>query len=124
MQKGGFYWAGAYVCRDYVLVGTDDGKSGYTSKTANVLLLDPMSGKLLDSMTGFAGDIRSTICYDEATNAFYFDSKGSYFYRVRVQKDTDGAWRLTDRAELPIGGMSKMCIRDRDSSVRGLPEGR
>ena len=89
-----------------MLVGTDDGKSGYTSKTANVLLLDPMSGKLLDSMTGFAGDIRSTICYDEATNAFYFDSKGSYFYRVRVQKDTDGAWRLTDRAELPIGGMS------------------
>ena len=106
VQKGGFYWAGAYVCGDYVLVGTDDGKSGYTSKTANVLLLDPMSGKLLDSMTGFAGDIRSTICYDEATNAFYFDSKGSYFYRVRVQKDTDGAWRLTDRAELPIGGMS------------------
>ena len=91
VQNGGFYWAGAYVCRDYVLVGTDDGKSGYTSKTANVLLLDPMSGKLLDSMTGFAGDIRSTICYDEATNAFYFDSKGSYFYRVRVQKDTDGA---------------------------------
>lgn len=106
VQKGGFYWAGAYVCRDYVLVGTDDGKSGYTSKTANVLLLDPMSGKLLDSMTGFAGDIRSTICYDKATNAFYFDSKGSYFYRVRVQKDTDGAWKLTDRAELPIGGMS------------------
>ena len=106
VQKGGFYWAGAYVCGDYVLVGTDDGKSGYTSKTANVLLLDPMSGKLLDSMTGFAGDIRSTICYDEATNAFYFDSKGSYFYRVRVQKDTDGAWKLTDRAELPIGGMS------------------
>ena len=106
VQKGGFYWAGAYVCSDYVLVGTDDGAAGYTSATANLLLLDPKSGKLLDSMGGFTGDIRCSICYDTATKAFYFDSKGGYFYRVRVQKDADGAWKLTDRAELSIGGMS------------------
>ncbi len=106
VQKGGFYWAGAYVCSDYILVGTDDGESGYTSATANLLLLDPKSGALLDSMGGFTGDIRCSICYDTATKAFYFDSKGGYFYRVRVQKGTDGAWKLTDRAELSIGGMS------------------
>lgn len=106
VQKGGFYWAGAYVCSDYILVGTDDGESGYTSATANLLLLDPKSGALLDSMGGFTGDIRCSICYDTATKAFYFDSKGGYFYRVRVQKGADGAWKLTDRAELSIGGMS------------------
>ena len=28
-QTGGFYWAGAYVCDDFLLIGTDDGQSGY-----------------------------------------------------------------------------------------------
>lgn len=105
VQKGGFYWAGAYACEDYVLIGTDDGEDGYSSDTANLLLLDPKSGKLLDSMTGFTGDIRCSICYDTATKAFYFTSKGGYLYSVQVQK-SGSSWKLANKKQLKLGGMS------------------
>ena len=105
VQKGGFYWAGAYACEDYVLIGTDDGEDGYSSDTANLLLLDPKSGKLLDSMTGFTGDIRCSICYDTATKAFYFTSKGGYLYSVQVQK-SGSSWKLGNKKQLKLGGMS------------------
>ena len=105
VQKGGFYWAGAYACDDYVLIGTDDGEDGYSSDTANLLLLDPKSGKLLDSMTGFTGDIRCSICYDTATKAFYFTSKGGYLYSVQVQK-SGSSWKLANKKQLKLGGMS------------------
>lgn len=83
-SKGGFYWAGAYVSNDYVLVGTDDGESGYTAQTSRLLMLDAKTGKLLDSWNNLNADIRSTICYDSATNAYYFTSKGGSFYSVQV----------------------------------------
>ena len=39
-NPGGYYWAGAYACEDYVLVGTDDGADESTSMTGSLLLLD------------------------------------------------------------------------------------
>lgn len=84
-QKGGFYWAGAYVSDDFVIVGTDDGKAGYSSQTSQLLLLEPLTGKLLDAWTGLDGDIRCTVVYDEVTNAYYFTSKGGAFYCVQVE---------------------------------------
>ena len=105
VRSGGFYWAGAYACENYVMIGTDDGEAGYKSDTASLLLLEPKSGALLDSMDGFTGDIRSSICYDETTNAFYFTSKGGYLYSVQVQKDGT-SWKLANRRQLPLGGMS------------------
>lgn len=105
VRKGGFYWAGAYVCSDYVLVGTDDGEDGYTSDTASLLLLDPKSGELLASMNGFTGDIRCSVCYDQKTNAFYFTSKGGYLYSVQVQKNGT-SWKITNNGQVRLGGMS------------------
>ena len=105
VRKGGFYWAGAYVCSDYVLVGTDDGEDGYTSDTASLLLLDPKNGELLASMDGFTGDIRCSVCYDQKTNAFYFTSKGGYLYSVQVQK-SGATWRITNKRQAHLGGMS------------------
>lgn len=105
VRKGGFYWAGAYVCSDYVLVGTDDGEDGYTSDTASLLLLDPKSGELLASMNGFTGDIRCSVCYDQKTNAFYFTSKGGYLYSVQVQKNGT-SWKITNNGQVQLGGMS------------------
>lgn len=90
---GGFYWAGAYANDDFVLVGTDDGTSSCTSQTSSMLLFDSLSGKLLDSWDGLDGDIRSTVVYDNTTNAYYFTSKGGTFYSFKVSKSSDG-WEI------------------------------
>lgn len=86
-QKGGFYWTGAYVCDDYLLVGTDDGCNGSSSNTAQLLSLDPLSGKVIDHLDGIAGDMRSSVAYDKETERFYFTSKGGYFYSTAVAGD-------------------------------------
>ena len=83
VQNGGFYWAGAYVCDDFVMVGTDDGEAG----CSYLYLLDPATGAELDSKSDLDGDIRSTIAYDKTTDAYYFTSKGGSFYRVKVKKE-------------------------------------
>ena len=106
IQKGGFYWAGSYVCDDYVLVGTDDGYTGYTHETARLLLLDAKTGILLDSIGDFRGDIRSSICFDKTTNTSYFTSKGGFFYGVQVVKDENQKWKLGEKSEVELNGMS------------------
>lgn len=80
---GGFYWAGAYVCDDYLLIGTDDGASGYTTGKARLLSFDPLTGELLDEWTmGVVGDIRSSIT--AYNGKYYFTNKGGYFFEATV----------------------------------------
>ena len=80
---GGFYWAGAYVCDDYLLIGTDDGASGYTDGKARLLSFDPLSGELLDQWKlGVVGDIRSSIT--AYNGKYYFTNKGGYFFEAGV----------------------------------------
>ena len=83
-SKGGYYWAGAYAGNGFVLVGTDDGNNSCISQSSRLLLLDAKSGAVLDSINNLNGDIRSTIVYDSATDAYYFTSKGGSFYSVQV----------------------------------------
>jgi len=100
---GGFYWAGAWVGEEYVLVGTDDGTSLCTSQSSDMLLLDARTGKLLDSWDGLDGDIRCTVVYDEQTGAFYLTSKGGSFYSLRVSRDeSTGQWRFADQWSLKL----------------------
>ena len=94
--NGGYYWAGAYVSDDFVLIGTDDGDAGCTEPTSQMLMFDPKTGKLLDSWDGLDGDIRSTVVYDEVTDAYYFTSKGGSFYSLKVAKIGDG-WQMTNK---------------------------
>ena len=89
-SRGGYYWAGAYVTDGYMLVGTDDGHTGYTTESASLLCLDPKTGAELDRLDGLKGDVRSSVCYDAATDRFYFTTKGGGFYSVKVT-ETDGA---------------------------------
>ena len=89
-QDGGFYWAGAYACDDFIMVGTDDGDA----LRSYLYLFDPLTGKVLDFKSGFDGDIRSTICYDDVTKAYYFTSKGGTFYRVKVEAK-NGSYAIT-----------------------------
>ena len=93
----GFYWAGAYVNSDFVLVTTDDGAEGYVTGRGSILSLNPKTGKLIDSLQATnVGDLRSSVCYDEETEAYYFTSKGGDLYQVKVNADgtfTEGSLR-------------------------------
>ena len=107
----GFYWAGAYVNSDFVLVTTDDGEGSYTTGYGSILSLNPKTGKLIDSLQATnVGDLRSSVCYDEETEAYYFTSKGGDLYQVKVNADgtfTKGSLRRlhldngTDSASTP-----------------------
>ncbi|HMM06511.1 MAG TPA: S-layer homology domain-containing protein [Clostridiales bacterium] len=103
-QKGGFYWAGAYVSDKYLLVGTDDGEPGSGSNTAQILSLDPLSGKVIDRLDGIAGDMRSSVAYDKATDRFYFTSKNGYFYAITV--DESGAINQEGKKSLKLKNSS------------------
>lgn len=84
----GFYWAGAYVAENYLIVTTDDGAIGYTEGHGEILSLDPRTGSVLDRMTARGvGDLRSSVCYDDRTGCCYFTSKGGDFYRVALSED-------------------------------------
>ena len=102
-HTGGFYWAGAYACADYVIVGSDDGAAEGTAGTSTLYLFDARSGAVLDKVNDCVGDIRSTICYDG--QAFSFTTKGGYFYRVPVGRGGDG-WRFGELKSLALGGAS------------------
>ena len=111
-RRGGFYWAGAYVNDDFVLVGTDDGQSGCIDSTgapnrsSALLMLDPRTGALLDSREGLPGDIRSAASYDAGTDAYYFNAKGGYFCQAQVGKDASGSWKITQLRELALSNGS------------------
>lgn len=93
-QKGGFYWAGAYVCDEFVLVGTDDGEQGYLSDTSHLLSFEPKKGDIIDHIDNLNGDIRSSVCYDKVTDRYYFTTKGGSFYSVAV--NDDGTFKKSD----------------------------
>lgn len=86
-HAGGFYWAGSYVTDDFLLVGTDDGQGGYTSKTAKLLSLNPKTGAVIDKIDDICSDIRSCVSYDKDTDRYYFTSKSGGFYSVKVGVD-------------------------------------
>lgn len=102
-HTGGFYWAGAYACADYVIVGSDDGAAEGTAGTSTLYLFDARSGAVLDKVNDCVGDIRSTICCDG--QAFSFTTKGGYFYRVPVERNGDG-WRFGEVKSMALGGAS------------------
>lgn len=99
-SDGGFYWAGAYANDKYVVVGTDDGQSGYTSQTAKLVVFDKRTGEIVDSKEGYTGDIRSNIAY--ADGRVYFTSKGGYFYSEVLGADG----KLSGSQAINLGGMS------------------
>ena len=99
-SDGGFYWAGAYANDKYVVVGTDDGQSGYTSQTAKLVVFDKRTGEIVDSKEDYTGDIRSNIAY--ADGRVYFTSKGGYFYSEVLGSDG----KLSGSKAINLGGMS------------------
>ncbi|MCR4805356.1 MAG: PQQ-binding-like beta-propeller repeat protein [Clostridia bacterium] len=116
LQLGGFYWAGAYVCDDYLLVGTDDGVQGIRhprvgasgqdfNMSSELLMLDRRTGALLDKASELQSDIRCNIVYDVQTDAYYFTSKGGMFYQAKTAKDETGAWKISELHSLGLVNM-------------------
>lgn len=87
-QLGGFYWSGAAVVGDAVIVGTDDGASG-TTGTSYVYSFNKYTGSVISrlELTGM-GDQRSTMAYDAETSRVYFTTKGGYLCRADVNAAT------------------------------------
>lgn len=80
---GGFYWSGAWICDDYLLIGTDDGKASYTTGHPRLLSLNTRTGEPISEVTLSAtGDIRCSITYYNGD--YYFTCKGGYFFKASV----------------------------------------
>lgn len=105
-SKGGFYWAGAYVNDNYLVVGTDDGAAGYTTGKASILSFDPKTGRVIDKCPlPYTGDMRSSVTFvpdaqDSMSGTGYFTTKGGYFYGVDIS--TDGHFVSGSLDALPL----------------------
>lgn len=100
-NKRGFYWAGAYATENYIAVGSDDG-SNEGDYTANAIFytLDSRTGKIIDSISGIKGDIRTTTVYDNGY--LYFATKGGVLYKTKVDKKG----KLSETSSIDIGAVT------------------
>ena len=102
--KGGFYWAGAYATDKYIVVGTDDGDSGYKGYS-KLLVFNKDTGEVVSSITDLVGDLRSDIAYDKASDRVYFTSKAGNFYSMSINWET-GEINTASLKRIYLGGMS------------------
>lgn len=88
-HKGGFYWAGAVVVGDALIVGGDDGDGSssaedkHTVKGAKLHFLNKRTGAVIDAQP-IIGDQRSTIAYDKISGKVYFTTKSGYLYSAKI----------------------------------------
>ncbi|WP_461812348.1 Ig-like domain-containing protein [Faecalimonas sp.] len=100
-NKRGFYWAGAYATENYIAVGSDDGaKEGNYTEGAVFYTLDSRTGKIIDSISGIKGDIRTTTVYDNGY--LYFATKGGVLYKTKV----DHTGKLSETSSIDIGAVT------------------
>lgn len=87
VQKGGFYWAGAYIEGDYLYIGSDDGEKEGTYNAAHLLSINKHTGELVEEyLIPNGGDIRSSVTSYEGK--LYFTSKGGYFHEAEYNSKT------------------------------------
>ena len=85
---GGFYWAGSVVLGDAVIVGTDDGGSGFDGDS-KLYSLNKKDGSVISELTlTGCGDQRSSIAYSEAKGRIYFTAKNGYLCSAKVDVAT------------------------------------
>lgn len=85
---GGFYWAGSVVVGDTLIVGTDDGASGYTGDS-HLFALNKANGDVISdiTLTG-CGDQRSAIAYSKEHGRVYFTTKNGYLCSAKLDAAT------------------------------------
>ena len=87
-SKGGFYWAGSYVCDKYLVVGTDDGAKADEEGKGSLIVLDSLTGNLISKYDDVRGDIRCSVSFDKETERFYFTSKGGDFCSAKIDSSS------------------------------------
>ncbi|MBR6518453.1 MAG: PQQ-binding-like beta-propeller repeat protein [Oscillospiraceae bacterium] len=88
-HNGGFYWAGAVVVGDAVIVGTDDGDAEGSDAGSSLYSFNKKTGEVITklALASDAGDQRSSIAYDKENGKIYFTTKGGYLYSAKVNSD-------------------------------------
>ena len=85
---GGFYWAGSVVLGDAVILGTDDGTSGYAGDS-KLYSLNKKDGSVISELTlTGCGDQRSSIAYSEEKGRIYFTAKNGFLCSAKVDTVT------------------------------------
>ena len=85
---GGHYWSGCTVIGDAVIVGSDDGASGWEGDS-HLYSLNRLTGEVISdiTLTGM-GDQRSTIAYSTEKGRVYFTTKNGYIASAKVDSTT------------------------------------
>ena len=85
---GGHYWSGSTVIGDAVIVGTDDGASGWTGDS-HLYALNRKTGEVISdiALTGM-GDQRSSMAYSAEKGRIYFTTKNGYIASAAVNTTT------------------------------------
>ena len=88
-QNGGFYWAGAVVVGDAVIVGSDDGSAEGNFARSSLYSFNKVTGEIISKvdLAADAGDQRSSIAYDTESGNIYFTTKGGYLYSAKVNAE-------------------------------------
>ncbi|MCD7756433.1 MAG: PQQ-binding-like beta-propeller repeat protein, partial [Firmicutes bacterium] len=85
---GGSYWAGGVVIGDALIIGTDDGESGYTGDS-HLYSLNKETGEVITDLTlTGCGDQRSTVSYSAEIGKIYFTTKNGYIGSAKVDAST------------------------------------
>ena len=90
---GGCYWAGGVVVGDALIIGSDDGTSGF-SGDSHLYSLNKATGEVISDMalTG-CGDQRSTVSYSQEKGRIYLTTKNGYICSAALNTSTG---ELTD----------------------------
>ena len=85
---GGHYWSGCTVVGNAVIVGSDDGATGWEGDS-HLYALNRLTGEVISdiTMTGM-GDQRSTIAYSTEKGRVYFTTKNGYIASATVDATT------------------------------------
>lgn len=87
-RMGGYYWAGAVIVGDTLIVGGDDGTGGFEGDSS-ISSFNKRTGALISSLTLTGmGDQRSSIAYDAATGRVYFTTKNGYLCSAALDAAT------------------------------------
>ncbi|HIH93808.1 TPA: PKD domain-containing protein [Methanosarcina acetivorans] len=84
----GYYWAGATVVGDYLVFGGDD---GYLTSLYKV------NGTLVDEINIGAGEIRSTLVYDEESNRIFTSTKNGYC--ISIEMNPEGTFNDSSKVQ-------------------------